>query len=245
MVRMLRSKMMSWGLNLTSLTRILKARSQMRTLLSQSAAWPSSSKAMTMTAAPYRLRRRACLLNSSSPTLSEIEFTTHLPWRHSRPAMQMGNLDESMTMGTLAISGSVAIRLQNLRMQSMPSSIPSSKLMSMSCAPSSTCLAATSAALPQLLSMTSFLKRMEPATLQRSPMFWNTDSGVMAKSSRPDSRMWPLSSGTLRAGLTSATASAIALMWSGVVPQQPPTMLTRPSCAQRRRCGAMSLGWRS
>jgi hypothetical protein len=113
------------------------------------------------------------LMNSSSPTLSEMELKRHLPcntpnqslskstldvsriyesflymvwmreeeetWRHSRPATQMLNLEESTTTGIFAISGSVAMRLQNLRMQSSPSSIPSSKLTSSSCAPFSTC----------------------------------------------------------------------------------------------------------
>ena len=37
-------------------------------------------------------------------------------------------------------------------------------------------------------------------------------------------------SGTTR-GLCGATALAIAAIWSGVVPQQPPTMLTRPAAA--------------
>ena len=38
---------------------------------------------------------------------------------------------------------------------------------------------------------------------------------------------------------------AIAAMWSGVVPQQPPTMLTRPDSAHSLTLTAMSAGDRS
>ena len=48
--------------------------------------------------------------------------------------------------GTLAMSGSEAIRLTNLAMHAMPSSIPSSMLMSKICAPFSTCSLATASA---------------------------------------------------------------------------------------------------
>ncbi len=46
------SKMMSSGGNPTSSVRIRKQRSQIDTLRSTLSAWPSSSKAMTTTAAP-------------------------------------------------------------------------------------------------------------------------------------------------------------------------------------------------
>mmetsp|Transcript_30668 Transcript_30668/g.77283 ORF Transcript_30668/g.77283 Transcript_30668/m.77283 type:complete len:203 (-) Transcript_30668:900-1508(-) len=190
-------------------------------------------------------------MNCSSPTLREMELTMHLPWRHSRPAMQMWNLDESMTTGILAISGSVAMRLQNLRMQSTPSSMPSSKFTSRICAPFSTCFCATSAALAQSPAMMVFLKRIEPATLQRSPMFWNTESSLTTMSSSPERRMKfsaagrPPQPGGRRVGVRSETASAMHLMWSGVVPQHPPIMLTRPSMAHWRRTGAICSPLRS
>ncbi len=48
-------------------------------------------------------------------------------------------------------------------------------------------------------------------------------------------------SGTTR-GLASAAASAIALMWSGVVPQQPPTRLTNPAVANSPTTDAIASG---
>ena len=50
-----------------------------------------------------------------------------------------------------------------------------------------------------------------------------------------------LDSGTAR-GLCGATAAAIAAIWSGVVPQQPPTMLTRPASANSPISRAMYSG---
>src|ERR1700753_2383462 len=55
-------------------------------------------------------------------------------------------------------------------------------------------------------------------------------AGVSSNGSRPESRSRGSISGIMR-GLCGATAAAIAAIWSGVVPQQPPTMLTRPSRA--------------
>mmetsp|Transcript_8266 Transcript_8266/g.20620 ORF Transcript_8266/g.20620 Transcript_8266/m.20620 type:complete len:209 (+) Transcript_8266:900-1526(+) len=147
MVRMLGSKMMSLQLNPTSSTRIRYARVQIRTLSSTVAAWPTSSNAMTTTAAPYRLTILACLLNSSSPALSEIELTMHFPCRHCSPCSTTSNFEESTMIGTFATSGSVARRLQKRRMVACESSRPSSKLMSMTCAPFSTCLMAISSIL--------------------------------------------------------------------------------------------------
>ena len=61
--------------------------------------------------------------------------------------------------------------------------------------------------------------------LVRSPTFTNRLSSVRVNGSRPDSRMAGSTSWALRTCLSS-TARAIAAMWSGVVPQQPPTRLT-------------------
>ena len=48
-------------------------------------------------------------------------------------------------------------------------------------------------------------------------------------------------SGTTR-GVAPATASATAATWSGVVPQQPPTMLTSPAWANSPTTAAVSEG---
>ena len=70
----------------------------------------------------------------------------------------------------------------------------------------------------------------EPVTFVRSPTFTKGISGVRTKGSRPESRIRRGTSGIGRGALP-ATASAMARIWSGVVPQQPPTMLTRPDSA--------------
>ncbi|MCK0509975.1 hypothetical protein GO608_002540 [Aromatoleum buckelii] len=61
------------------------------------------------------------------------------------------------------------------------------------------------------------------------------------KASRPDRRSFFSSTGTAR-GARPETASAIALMCAGVVPQQPQTMLTRPASAHSRIAAASASG---
>ena len=61
---------------------------------------PSSSNAMTTTAAPYLLMSLAFLMKSSSPSFRLILLTTHLPWAHWRPASMTSNFDESIHSGT-------------------------------------------------------------------------------------------------------------------------------------------------
>ncbi len=56
------------------------------------------------------------------------------------------HLEESTMMGTRQISGSEAIRLRKVTMAAWESSIPSSMLISMICAPSSTWVRATASA---------------------------------------------------------------------------------------------------
>ncbi len=64
--------------------------------------------------------------------------------------------------------------------------------------------------------------------LVRSPTLTKSDSSVTFSGSRPDSRIAVPTAGTTR-GATPAVTRSIAEMWSGVVPQQPPTMFTRPA----------------
>ncbi len=66
--------------------------------------------------------------------------------------------------------------------------------------------------------------------LVRSPTFTKFRSGVSVKGSSPDRRIYFGFSGIAR-GATPSMASPNALMCSGVVPQQPPTMFTRPDRA--------------
>ena len=85
------------------------------------------------------------------------------------------------------------------------------------------------------------MNRADPVTFVRSPTLTNNESGPMLTASSPESRSLGSSSGTLRGG-RSATASAIALMCSGVVPQQPPTMFSQPFAAQSPISPAMNSG---
>jgi hypothetical protein len=72
-----------------------------------------------------------------------MELMTPLPWMHFRPASMMAHLEESTMTGTRAMSGSEAIRFRKRTIAASPSSMPSSMLMSMTCAPASTCWRAT------------------------------------------------------------------------------------------------------
>jgi hypothetical protein len=79
----------------------------------------------------------------SSPSLSDSELTTGLPWMQRRAASMTGHLLESTMNGTRAMSGSEAIRLTKRTMAASLSSMPSSMLTSMIWAPLSTCSRAT------------------------------------------------------------------------------------------------------
>ena len=85
-------------------------------------------------------------MNGSSPSFSEMELTTALPWMFFRPASMTSHLEESTMTGTRLMSGSLAIRRVKRFIAATPSIIPSSMLMSMICAPFSTCWAATDSA---------------------------------------------------------------------------------------------------
>ena len=73
----------------------------------------------------------------------------------------------------------------------------------------------------------------DPVTFVRSPTMTKFVSPVKAKGSRPLKRVTARCPGTWRVG-TPRSAEAIARVCSGVVPQQPPTTLTRPLSANSR-----------
>ena len=77
--------------------------------------------------------------------------------------------------------------------------------------------------------------------LVRSPTFRNRLVGRIVSGSRPDSRQAGSMTGGTR-GLTPATAAAIRLMWSGVVPQQPPSRLSSPLSANSWTMAAVCSG---
>ncbi len=137
------SKMMSSGGKPTSSTRIRYARSQIALRRSRLSACPSSSKAITTAAAPYLRHSRAWSRKASSPSFIEMELTIGLPCTFLRPASITSHFEESTISGTLLMSGSEAMSLRKRSIAATPSIMPSSMLTSMTCAPFSTCCAAT------------------------------------------------------------------------------------------------------
>ena len=127
----------------TSSTRMSYARREITCRRARLSAWPCSSKAMTTIAAPYLRHSRACSTNASTPSFIEIELTIGLPCTHLSPASMTSHLLESIISGTREMSGSLATSLTKRSIASTPSIIPSSMLMSMTCAPASTCWRAT------------------------------------------------------------------------------------------------------
>ncbi len=81
----------------------------------------------------------------------------------------------------------------------------------------------------------------EPVTFVRSPTTMKLESGRIVRGSRPESRVRRSTDGTAR-GERLFTASAMARMWAGFVPQQPPTTLTHPASANARRSFAIDSG---
>ena len=71
---------------------------------------------------------------------------------------------------------------------------------------------------------------MDPVTFVLSPTLIKSESSPTLKGSRPDKRSFCFIEGVFL-GEHGETASLIALICSGVVPQQPPTILTQPSSA--------------
>ncbi len=166
----------------------------------------------------------------SSPSFSEIELTMGLPCTHFSPASMMLHFEESIIIGTFEMSGSEATRLRNFAIAASPSSIASSMLMSITCAPVSTCCLATSSASSYWPSRIRRLNLAEPVTLARSPTLTNSESSPTLNGSSPDRRSFFSMAGILRGG-TSFSASAIALICAGEVPQQPPAILRKPLVA--------------
>ena len=112
-----------------------------------------------------------------------------LPWMQRRPASITSHLELSTMIGTLAMSGSLAIRFRKRTMAALLSSMASSMLISMICAPFSTCWRATASASSYWLFRIRRAKALEPVTLVRSPMLTNRWPSPMASGSRPERHM--------------------------------------------------------
>jgi len=77
------------------------------------------------------------------PSFIEMELTMHLPCAPLSPVSMTSHFEESIISGTRQMSGSPAASLTKRSMAPTPSIMPSSMLMSMTCAPASTCWRAT------------------------------------------------------------------------------------------------------
>mmetsp|Transcript_2251 Transcript_2251/g.5322 ORF Transcript_2251/g.5322 Transcript_2251/m.5322 type:complete len:410 (+) Transcript_2251:2315-3544(+) len=231
-VRMLQSKMMSSAGNPTRLgsVKILKHRSQMRTLSSYVAAWPSSSNAITTTAQPYRRISRACRTNSSSPTFREIEFTTAFAAKHFRPSITTSNLLESSMNGTLRMSSSPMHKCKKRRIADLPSIRSASKLKSITVAPASTCSRQICSAAVHSPFDISRLNFKLPIRLHRSPTLMNwvaSESGSVPAS---------FISGFTRSfgsGRSSAADSGTITSWSWHSKLKQPDS---PACRSQKVC---------
>ena len=145
---------------------------------------------MIITAAPYLFICFASQINFSSPSFNDIEFTIHLPCTTCKPASIISHLELSTIIGTLHISGSAAIRFKKRIIDSFPSIKPSSKLMSIICAPPSTWCLAISKASSNFSSLINLKNFLEPATLVRSPTLMKLLFSFKTKGSKPDNCMY-------------------------------------------------------
>ena len=108
---------------------------------------------------------------------------------HRRPASITLHFELSIMIGTRAMSGSLAIRLRKRTIAASLSSMASSMLMSMICAPFSTCWRATIKAASKSPFKIIRAKAFEPVTLVRSPILTNRLPEPTVTGSRPDSFM--------------------------------------------------------
>ena len=92
--------------------------------------------------------------------------------------------------------------------------------------------------------MIRFANAFEPVTLVLSPTFTNNESSLIKKDSRPESLVTVSTVGISR-GLIFFISFAIAFMCSGVVPQQPPAIFTKPLVANSLISDEVSFGFSS
>ena len=148
--------------------------------------------------------------------------------------------DESIIIGTRAISGSAPTRFKNFAMHFGESNIPSSKFTSIMFAPFSTWLRATDSASENLPSFIILRNAGDPITFVLSPTKINgAFSSGDSKASSPDKTKAERGGRGLRGGKC-AHFSTIAAMCLGVVPQHPPMTFSNPSFAYSKRWPAVS-----
>ena len=143
--------------------------------------------------------------------------------------------------GTRATSGSEARRFRKCTISSFVSNKPSSKFISIICAPSSTCFRAMPMASSYFFSETSRKNLREPATLQRSPIFVKFRSGLISQDSKPESHRQE-GTATGRWGVRPSSNFGYSAINLSVVPQHPPTIFIRFSSRNSATSEAMCSG---
>ena len=135
-------------------------------------------------------------------------------------------------MGTRDISGSEAIKFKNRTMAAWLSNMASSMLMSMICAPFSTCWRATLRACSKSPLKIMRAKALEPVTLVRSPTFTNRLLASSETGSKPDKRK-----GGGVAGVAGFSVAFIGDLGSGWINRSPHGQPASPRPAPRGRSG--------
>jgi hypothetical protein len=126
-------------------------------------------------------------------------------------------------------------------MAASESSMPSSMLTSMICAPFSTCCLATTSAAAVVTGNDQLAELGRARHVGALADVHEQRVGADIQRLESDSLSLTGSDGTERGGC-SRTAALIAAICAGVVPQQPPTMLINPDAANSPRMPAIACG---
>jgi hypothetical protein len=175
--------------------------------------------------------------NFSSPSSRLIELMMDFPWHQVRACSIASGFVVSMTSGVLTMR----ISFSRKALVAGSSSISVCwRFTSRMGAPALTCLRPISAAFSNSPAMISSRNFFEPVTFVRSP----TMSGRLDSSQETYSMplTWVTRAVTGRRGFPARAACAISRMYSGVVPQQPPTRFTQPCSMNRFSAAATILG---
>ena len=214
---------------------------QISVLRANVSAWPTSSNAITTTAAPWRRAMVASWMNFSSPSFIEIEFTTGLPCTHFRPASITVNFEEvhhDGDAGDVGLGGDeveerhhrgfgIQQALVHVDVDDLGAVLDLVARHRQRCG-----VIAGGDQFAEFRRAGDVGALADVDKRDRGRQFERLEAG------EPQAR---LDHGNVR-GLCGATAAAIAAIWSGVVPQQPPTMLTRPAAANSPISPAMNSG---
>ena len=200
---------------------------------------PFSSMAMATVQAPYCFSKGKVLSIFSQPRSRWTELMMPMPGSHSSAAAITSGSVESTQSGASIWPDST--RTTRVIVSCSSARSVSATQTSSACAPPSTCSLAT-ARIPAMsfASRSSFIFLL-PWELTRSPMISGRGSWWSATAFRPLDSIGARR-GAFRAAPVPRMASITWCRWTGVVPQQPPTMLRRKSRTNRARYSANSAG---